>query len=72
MYTYFENMIKDFLKSSKSKIKFEFKISSYRLAFTNLDNFDKIVLRNNVKICHFNIVLDTSTYNNIIIIEVEK
>lgn len=72
MYTYFENMIKDFIKSSKDKIKLEFKISSYRLAFTNLDNFDKIVLRNNVKISHFNIVLDTSTYNNIIIIEVEK
>lgn len=72
MINYFENLIKDFKNNNDNKIKLEFKISTFRLSFIKFEDFKKITNLHNVKITRYDVVLDTNSYNNIIIIEVTK
>lgn len=72
MINYFENLIKDFVKSNDNNLKLEFKISTFRLSFIKFNDFKKISDNYNINITRYDIVLDTNSYNNIIIIEVSK
>lgn len=72
MITYFENLIKDFVKNIDNNLKLEFKISTFRLSFIKFEDFKNIANKYGVNITRYDTVLDTKTYNNIIIIEVTK
>lgn len=72
MIKYFENLIKDFIKNDNDNLKLEFKISTFRLSFIKFEDFKKITNIHKVKITRYDVVLDTNSYNNIIIIEVTK
>lgn len=72
MINYFENLIKDFIKQNDNKIKLEFKISTFRLSFIKFEDFKKVTNKYNVNLTRYDVVLDTNSYNNIIIIEVTK
>lgn len=72
MINYFENLIKDFIKNHNDNLKLEFKISTFRLSFIKFEDFKKVTNKYDVNITRYDVVLDTNSYNNIIIIEVTK
>lgn len=72
MINYFENLIKDFIKNHNHNLKLEFKISTFRLSFIKFEDFKKVTNKYDVNIIRYDVVLDTNSYNNIIIIEVTK
>lgn len=72
MINYFENLIKDFIKNHNYNLKLEFKISTFRLSFIKFEDFKKVTNKYDVNIIRYDVVLDTNSYNNIIIIEVTK